>query len=201
MTHSSQYSQGLQKKYEEKGWLKDSDGLVGYFKKVSESGDPATQCFCMAGRKPDVEDPKRDSFVEVIQTSESQEGMPSRDYTPRRSVSSTLKDMHVSKGGKLPAFAERRKAQQKMERSWVTVGFNPFREKVVRDDGSLVKIGSMSFDTMTSKTSQDCAGRGREGNAPNYTDPVTFIHLLERESDVDGGVEPKHRPAAKRFEC
>ena len=155
----------------------------------------------MAGRKPDVEDSKTDSFVEVIQTSESQEGMPTRDYTPKRSILSNLEDMHVSKGGKLPAFAERRKAQQKMERSWVTVGFNPFREKVVRDDGSLIKIGSMSFDTMPSKTSQDPPGRGREGKAPNYTDPVTFIHLLELESDVDEGAEPEHRPAAKRFEC
>ena len=202
MTLYFHFAQGLKKKCAEKEWLKDSDGLVGYFKKVSESGDPATQCFCMAGRQPDAEDPKTDSFVEVIQTSESQEGMPTRDYMPKRSNSSNLKDVYVSKGGKLPAFAERRKAQQKTERSWVTVGFNPFQEKVQRDDGSLVKIGSLSFDTMPSRTSQPSGGGGKEDNVPNHTEPVTFIHLLELEdSDMEGGPGPKGCREARRFEC
>ena len=208
--------QGLRKKCEEKGWLKDVDGLMGYFDKASTSGDPnKPPCFCMVGRDrepSEVGELKVDisSFVQIIKTTESQEGMPSRDVPRTTTVPrqrSSLRSSADDSKSSLPAFAARRKSQQRTEqRTWTTIGSNPFRDTTSNNEneGSLTKIGSISFDTIPTRTSSAKSFiRPKEDTSPETGERVTvtysYIHLLETDTDPGCDEESENR-LGSRFE-
>ena len=196
--------QGLQKKCEEKGWLKDVDGMLGYFKKVSTSRDPDKQCFCMNSRNEPDDTAETfvqlASFVPIVRARESNEGMACSIASPIAKKEEKSPRRADESKGTLPAFAARRKAQQRTEqRTWTTIGTNPFRETIVSNHGSMTKVGSLSFDSSSSRQSQQSVRIPKDDSLLDPEKHESHIHLLEIETDVESSEEENHY--GSRFEC
>lgn len=194
---------------------------MGYFDRASKpSNSSKSPCFCMMGRErepSEAEEFKIDvsSFAQIIQTTESQEGMSSPDVPTTTTTTTTVPRQRSSlrsgvddSKGSLPVVAARRKAQQKMEqKSWTMIGSNPFRDTSPSsndNEGSISKIGSRSFDNVHTRTSTVKSivrpkedGSSKEGD--NVTVTYSYIHLLETDTDP-GCDEESENHHGSRFE-
>eukprot|EP00977_Amphora_coffeiformis_P005735 scaffold1216_cov136-Amphora_coffeaeformis.AAC.1 len=179
-------AKGIHKKCEEKGWLRDVDGLFKYFGKGSSKSKSLDGRLCGGGGVYSDPEPKEDqvameAWVPVIQATESREGL----------------QVSLSRGLDRPKASEptRRGASRKVEHmDWIDIASNnPFRNQ--EKSGSLVKVSSLSFDSHAPSD---------EGSAVDEIMPPTMekskrrshIHLLEiKEAENEEEVE------TTRFEC
>lgn len=184
--------QGIHKKCEEKGWLKDVDGLLKYFSRSSsEKEHEGNVHFC--GVTPSDPEPKEDhvrlaTLAPIVHASESKEGLQLASGRTSSSAGHTRQNLSQPTRSIASPMFKQSDWMDKMPE-------NPFQEH--RKIGSIVKIASLSFDSHA--PSDEASGTVDEIMTPTRQQKsrgMNHIHLLEiAENGEEDGQE------ITRFEC
>jgi len=179
-------AQGIHKKCEEKGWLRDVDGLLKYFGKGSSKSESLGGRFCGVHSDPEPADHvSMDVSVSIIHASESREGL---QISLRHSFPSKASD------GSKTLKPSKRFASEGMDHTECAevVSYNPLKD-----------YGKSSYTINEASVSFDSHAPSDEGNtADEIMSPTNqkiqrrnHIHLLEIE-EADSQKEK-----ISRFEC